>query len=126
MKAVSAAAQPCEMCVCIDREPVAFVLACTYEKKRPGELVCPVGSDACAAVAAGACTYEVTLRQFTTAALEDRWTAKKGFELSVQTERDRLRFTGCEWLEIRNQITAGGSAVSTVRLAACTMIREGL
>lgn len=126
MKALSAAARPCEMCVCIDREPVAFVLECTYEKKRPGDPVCPVGADTCAAVATGACTYEVTLRQFTTATLEDRWTAKKGFELSVQTDTERLRFTGCEWVEIRNQITAGGSAVGSVRLAACSMVREGL
>lgn len=126
MMAVSAAAQPSEMCVCIDREPAAYVLECTYERRRAGESICPVGAVECAAVDTGACVYEVSLRQFTTAALEERWTAKKGFELSVQTATERIRFTGCEWLEIRNQITAGGSAVSAVRLAACSMKKEGL
>lgn len=126
MIAVPAAAQPCEMQVCINGEPMAYVLECVYEQKRDGVQVCPVGAQECAAVDTGADRYEITLRRFTTAGLENRWTAQKDFELSVQTGTRRIRFSGCEWLEVRNQITAGGSAVNAVRLAACSMTEEDL
>ena len=125
MIAVSGPLQPREMRVCIDGEPAAFVLECTYEKKRPGEAVCPVGSAECAAVAVGSCVYEAVLRRFTTS-LEDRWAGRRGFELSVEAGATRLRFTGCEWLEIRNRITAGSEVTEEVRIVACSMKKEAL
>ena len=125
MIAVSGPVEPREMRVCIDGEPAAFVLECAYEMTRDGEIVCPVGAQVCAAVAVGSCTYAVELRRFTTA-LADGWSGRRGFEMTVETAEERLRFTGCEWLEIRRRITAGSELTEQVRIAARGMEKEAL
>lgn len=117
-------ASPHEMRVRINGEPAAYVLACVCEEKRRCDPVCPVGACECAAVAVGARTYEVELRQFTTD-LYAGWLDKTGFELSVETQDELLLFSGCEWTEVRRQIQSGGDMIGSVRIAACTMERRG-
>lgn len=109
--------------VLINEKPAGYVCTCELAAARTGEFLYSVGEGVCSAVVPGATGYTVALSRFLQETNPDVFTLRD-FTLSLVTPEGCLRFTGCEWLEIRRKIEMGEEMLQYLKIGACALEQE--